>query len=282
MNLEQFQQWRLNDVKTPLVMGILNITPDSFYDGGKYLNVNAAYDYAMRMVADGAHIIDLGGESSRHGADYVSVDEELSRVIPVIEKIRQVSDVCISIDTYKAMVMQEAVLAGASLINDIMALQHENALVTAAQLNVPICLMHMHGMPKTMQQEPMQNENVIAAINAFFSQRIAACLDAGIHSDRLILDPGFGFGKTLQQNMCLVKQIASFKTHQLPLLLGVSRKSSLKTILAAYPEELSVAGTTVAVYAMMHGVSIIRTHDVSSICAALLILENLGKSYDCA
>ena len=259
-------------------MGILNITPDSFYDGGRYIKVNDAFDHAMQMIHDGVDIIDLGGESSRPGATAVSLDEELSRVMPVIEKIRAASDVCISIDTYKSEVMREAVNAGASMINDIMALQSDNALATAAKLNVPVCLMHMHGIPMTMQQAPIQTDNLIDTINQFFTQRIADCIHAGIEKHNLILDPGFGFGKTLQQNMLLTNKISAFSQHQLPILLGVSRKSSLQKVLQSRVSDLMAGGIALAVFAVMNGVGIIRTHDVSATLAALLMLGELHEA----
>jgi dihydropteroate synthase len=278
VNKVDLHNWCQQTQRSPLIMGILNCTPDSFSDGGKYYNLDKAYDHAMYMIEAGADLIDIGGESSRPGATVVSVDEELMRVIPIIEKIRTVSDICISIDTYKARVMQEAVACGASMINDIMALQDLNALQTAAALDVPICLMHMHGVPSTMQNTPMDTTNLITTINNFFTQRITACLAVGIARDRLILDPGFGFGKTLEHNMLLMQHLTAFNVHNLPLLLGASRKSSLQKLLQTYSSDLVSAGIALAVFAVINGVGIIRTHDVDATHAAFLILRRMNEA----
>jgi dihydropteroate synthase len=286
LNTAQFKQWgdfcsqstlSTNPQQT-LIMGILNVTPDSFSDGGTYYAKERAVEHAHRMIAEGADLIDIGGESSRPGALPVSLEEELARVIPVIEHLRAESDVCISIDTTKAEVMQAAVCAGASIINDIMALRGNGALAMAAQLNVPVCLMHMQGEPRTMQNNPQYKQDVVDEINAFFQQRIEACLSAGIAYKNLILDPGFGFGKTPEHNLRIVNQLAKFHSYHLPLMLGVSRKSTLGIILNT-PVDKRVAGDlAIAVVAALQGVAIIRTHEVFATKQALVMVHAISSS----
>ena len=191
---------RILDLRTPQVMGILNVTPDSFSDGGQHNNYDAAVKHALQMCAEGAAIIDIGGESTRPGAKAVSLNEELDRVIPVIERLKQEVDIPISIDTFKPDVMREAVAAGAGLINDVNALREEGALEVVASLNVPVCLMHMQGTPRTMQKDPVY-ENVTMDVKNFLHDRVVDCERAGIPRDKIILDPGFGFGKTLEHNL---------------------------------------------------------------------------------
>lgn len=226
------------------------------------------------MVQQGVDLIDIGGEASNPygGYEQISVDEELSRVIPVILAIRERSDVCISIDTCKAAVMEQAVAAGASMINDIMALQGKDALETARRLDVPVCLMHMQGTPETMQVAPHYPQGVVSAVNAFFSERIGACLAAGIAKQHLILDPGIGFGKSTSHNLSILNQIEAFDHHQLPVLLGVSRKGFIGQILNKNISERMIGGLSVALYAVMQGVKMIRTHDVDETSQALRML----------
>lgn len=286
MNKEQFLQWfqegsralssQVTD-KKPLVMGILNVTPDSFSDQGRFVAVKDAVARAFEMVSEGADIIDVGGESSRPGAIPLSLDEELTRVIPVIESIRAESDVCISIDTYKANVMQAAVIAGASLINDIKALSEENALTTAVQLKVPVCLMHMQGTPETMQKNPHYDLDIIDEINQFFRQRIQTCLEAGMRREYMILDPGFGFGKTVQHNLRMVHRFKEFDCHQLPLLLGLSRKSTIGTVLNKSVDQRLIGSLAATVYAAIQGAAIFRTHDVRETKQALQMVEAISK-----
>ena len=271
MNKEQFKQWcefhqaSSLEVKLrkPLIMAVLNVTPDSFSDGGKFLKTEDALLQAHKMIADGADLIDIGGESSRPGALPITCEEELARVIPVIERLCKESEVCISIDTTKAQVMHAAIHAGASIINDISALNSEESLAVAAELDVPICLMHMQGEPRTMQNFPHYTHDVVDEINAFFQQRIELCVAAGIKRKHLILDPGFGFGKTPEHNLRVVKHFTKLKQHKLPLMLGVSRKSTLGTILKSPVEKRLAGGLAIAVYAALQGVSLIRTHDVA-------------------
>jgi dihydropteroate synthase len=214
----------------PVIMGILNVTPDSFSDGGRFASVEPALAHALEMQAQGADIIDIGGESTRPGAESVSVDEELRRVIPVIEALRQHSQVPISIDTSKPEVMRAAVAAGASLVNDVYALRAPGAVETCAELAVPVCLMHMQGEPRSMQQNP-RYQNVVAEISEFLLARAQACIDHGIAEQHIILDPGFGFGKTTVHNLQMLAQIRTFCESGFPLLVGISRKSMFAEIL---------------------------------------------------
>lgn len=249
-------------VKKPLIMGILNVTTDSFSDGGCYYALDDAYRQAERMISEGADIIDIGGESTRPGASSVSLDEELSRVIPIIEKIFANTGHCISIDTSKPEVMSAAVSAGAAMINDILALRAPGALKTAAELGVPVCLMHMLGKPETMQQHPDYPQGVVAGIQQFFVERLEACRLAGVSHEHIIIDPGFGFGKTVEHNLQLLKALDAFQELNLPVLIGVSRKSTIGALLSKQTDERLYGSLAMAAYAAMKGVSIIRVHDV--------------------
>jgi len=259
----------------PLIMGILNVTPDSFSDGGRYMEPSEALRQAEGMISHGADIIDIGGESSRPGAVSVSMDEELSRVIPVIERIRQNSDICISIDTCKADVMHAAVEAGASFINDITALRGEGALAMAVSLDVPVCLMHMLGSPLFMQDNPGYVNNVVDEINQFFHQRIETCIKAGMARERLIIDPGFGFGKSTQDNLMIIRRLADVQRHNLPILLGVSRKSTIGVVLQNPVSQRLIGGIAIAIFAALQGVALIRTHDVDETNQALRMLDSV-------
>ncbi|GGI84274.1 dihydropteroate synthase [Legionella impletisoli] len=261
--------------KKPFIMGIVNVTPDSFSDGGRYLKPDLAVQKARELIRQGANLIDIGGESSKPGACPISATEELDRVIPVLEQLRAETDTPISIDTYKPLVMIEAVCAGATMINDIFALRSEGALETAAKLDVPVCLMHMQGKPKTMQNHPRYDHSVIDEINYFFQERISACEQAGIQKERLILDPGFGFGKTVQHNLMLIKHFHAFRCHQLPLLLGVSRKSTLGVLLQKEVHERITGGIVMMLFAALQGMAIIRTHDVEETRQALEVMQAL-------
>ncbi len=252
-------------------MGILNLTPDSFSDGGRFLGRDAALRHAMQMVEEGAGIIDIGGESTRPGAQPVSVEQELDRVVPVIETLAGEVSVPISVDTLKPSVMRDAVAAGAGLINDVMALQAPGAIETVAELQVPVCLMHMQGEPRTMQQQP-HYEDVVAEVRDFLSQRVAACEAGGIRRERIVLDPGFGFGKTLAHNLSLLKHLADLDALGLPLLVGISRKSMIGSLLGDAPVDQRVTGSVAAaVVAVMQGAAIIRAHDVKQTVEALQI-----------
>ena len=246
---------------SPVVMGILNVTPDSFSDGGKFSSFELACQHADEMVAQGAIIIDIGGESTRPGAADVSVDDELARVVPLVEYVAKHHDVWISVDTSKPEVMRQAVNAGAHLINDVRALLEPGALETAAQLNVPICLMHMQGAPRTMQSAP-EYQDVIADVFKFLNERIQACLEAGIPRERLLIDPGFGFGKTLEHNYELLAKLDRFEQFELPILIGLSRKSMIGNLLARPTSERLAGSLAGAMIAAQKGAHIIRVHDV--------------------
>ncbi|MBA2709145.1 MAG: dihydropteroate synthase [Tatlockia sp.] len=259
-------------------MGVLNVTPDSFSDGGKYFTHEKAMIKAQQMIEAGADMIDIGGESSKPGAATVSCEEELTRVIPIIKEIRKESDICLSIDTTKAQVMHEAVAAGASMINDISGFRSNESLALAVKLDVPLCIMHMQGNPETMQNKPFYSQNLIEELNQFFKQRIATLIAAGIKRQNLIIDPGFGFGKTVEHNMELVNRIAEFKRHDLPLMLGVSRKCSLGLILNAPVNRRLSGGLAIAVFAALQGVAIIRTHDVEETNQAFIMLQAIKEA----
>ena len=259
---------RALDLSQPQVMAVLNVTEDSFSDGGKWLDPRQALEHALQMAADGAAIIDVGGESTRPGAIPVSLDEELDRVIPIIEAISSAIDIPISIDTSKAEVMSAAVVAGAGMINDVWALRLPGALEAAAAANVPVCLMHMQGDPGNMQENP-DYDNVIDEINGFFIERLSATASAGIEQDMLLLDPGFGFGKTLAHNLEILGQLDAFDYFDLPLLVGLSRKSMLGQITGAGVDGRLPAGIAAATIAAIQGAKIIRTHDVAASVQAL-------------
>ncbi|WP_063652727.1 dihydropteroate synthase [Aliivibrio fischeri] len=257
------------------VMGILNVTPDSFSDGGQFTHLDAALKQAEKMVNAGVSFIDIGGESTRPGAPEVSLQEELDRVLPIIEAVHQRFDTWISIDTSKAVVMEEAVKAGADLINDVRALQEPNALEVAAKANVPVCLMHMQGQPRTMQSNPSY-QDLFSDISDFLSERIDACQSVGIAKDKLILDPGFGFGKTLAHNYQLLAELERFHQFGLPLLAGMSRKSMVFKLLDVEPKMAVSGSLACATIAAMKGAQIIRVHDfeqtmdIVKVCQATL------------
>ena len=256
------------DLKQPQVMGVLNVTPDSFSDGGRFMTPAAARDHARRMAAEGATIIDVGGESTRPGAVPVPEQEELRRVIPVIEAIAGESSAVISIDTRKPAVMSAAVAAGAGMINDISALQAEGALELVARLDVPVCLMHMRGEPRTMQAAPHYRD-VVPEIKAFLSERVAACVRAGIARRRLLIDPGFGFGKGLEHNLRLLKHLEDFNELELPMVVGVSRKSLIGAVLNVTAEERLYGSIALAALAVWQGAAIVRAHDVAATVQAI-------------
>lgn len=282
MNKDQFIQWCLShEVRTslPLIMAIINVTNDSFSDGGRFLKVDKAVEHALKLLAENADILDIGGESSRPGALEISLNEELDRVIPVIEKIRQESDACISIDTRKPVVMREAISAGATFINDISALNDLETLSIVANLQVPVCLMHMQGIPSSMQRDPNYPLGVISQIDAFFEFQINRCLRAGIKKEFIILDPGFGFGKTVQHNLQIIQDLNKFKRHGLPILLGVSRKSTIGHILNKPANERLFGSITLSTLAMLNGMNIVRTHDVEETKQALIMTQAVMNAY---
>ncbi|MGB1297169.1 MAG: dihydropteroate synthase [Psychrobium sp.] len=260
------------DLSQPQIMGILNVTPDSFSDGGKFNQQDVAVKQALQMIDDGATIIDIGGESTRPGAALVSLDEELNRVIPVIKAIREVSKVWISIDTSKAQVMKQAIAAGADLINDVRALSEEGALTVAAKANVPVCIMHMQGQPKTMQDNPSYID-VIDEVCEFLESRITECISAGIKRENIILDPGFGFGKTMEHNFRLVNKFSQFLKFELPLLAGLSRKSMFDHLLGLKVEERLASSLTGALLCAQQGAHILRVHDVKETSHMLKVMQ---------
>ncbi|HAV6898702.1 TPA: dihydropteroate synthase [Vibrio vulnificus] len=265
------------DLSFPAVMGILNVTPDSFSDGGQFNALDAALAQAERMIAAGVSIIDIGGESTRPGAPEVSLEEELKRVIPAIQAIRQKHDVWISIDTSKAEVMKQAIEAGADLINDVRALQEPGALAVAAKAQVPICLMHMQGQPRSMQHNPSY-QDVLKEVGEFLEERVAACEEAGIAKELLILDPGFGFGKTIEHNYHLLAHLEEFHQLGLPILAGMSRKSMVFKLLNKKPADCMVASVTCATIAAMKGAQIIRVHDVEETVEAMRVIQMMHKN----
>lgn len=258
------------DLSVPRVMGVLNVTPDSFSDGGRYLAADDALRQAEKMVAAGASIIDIGGESTRPGAAPVSTDEELARVIPVIERLAGALDVVLSVDTSKPAVMREAVAAGAGLVNDVTALRAPGAVQEVAGLAVPVCLMHMQGEPRTMQSGP-RYDDVVADVGAFLGDRIAVCEAAGIPRERLLVDPGFGFGKTLEHNLALLRGLERLATLGVPLLVGLSRKSMLGTLTGRPVEARIAASVAAALIAVQNGARIVRVHDVPETVDALAV-----------
>ncbi|MEZ5536796.1 MAG: dihydropteroate synthase [Thiolinea sp.] len=255
------------------VMGILNVTPDSFSDGGQFIGREQALRHADEMVQDGVAIIDIGGESTRPGAQDVSEQQELERVIPVLELIKKRFDIPVSVDTSKAVVMSEAISAGADMINDVRALQEEGALQACADSDVEICLMHMLGQPRTMQQNPFYN-NLVEDIAGFFGERLTACEQSGISGDRIWLDPGFGFGKTLEHNVSLLRQLDELNRFGLPLLVGISRKTMIGKLLDDRPVDGRLQGSVAAaVIAAMNGAKMLRVHDVKATVDALKIVQ---------
>ncbi|WP_336757834.1 dihydropteroate synthase [Aeromonas hydrophila] len=255
-------------LERPHVMGILNVTPDSFSDGGHFNQLGRAMTHARQMVAEGATLIDIGGESTRPGAPDVSEQEELDRVIPVVERMVAELEVMISLDTSKAAVMREGCAVGAHLINDVRALLEPGALAAAAVADVPVCLMHMQGQPRTMQAEP-HYDDLLGEVRAFFDERIAACLAAGIRREQLLLDPGYGFGKTLAHNYQLLAQQEKLLDYQLPLLVGMSRKSMIGNLLGCPVDERLAGSLACALIGMQRGARIIRVHDVRATMDAL-------------
>lgn len=253
---------RVLDLAHPQVMGILNVTPDSFSDGGRFRQRDEALRHAAAMVAAGASLIDVGGESTRPGALQVSADEELQRVAPVVEAIAAELDVIISVDTSCPQVMRESARLGAGLINDVRSLHREGALQAAAESGLPVCLMHMQGEPENMQKNP-HYDDLLAEVQAFFAERMAACAAAGIAAERIILDPGFGFAKNLQHNLSLFKHMQVLHGFARPLLVGVSRKSMIGQALGREVDQRLAGGLALAALAVTKGACILRVHDVA-------------------
>ncbi len=265
------------DLARPVVMGILNVTPDSFSDGGRFLSRDAALARARQMQAEGAAIIDIGAESTRPGALPVSEQEELDRILPVVEAVAAEVDAVISVDTSTPAVMREAAARGAGLINDVRALRRPGALAAAAATGLPVCLMHMQGEPGSMQGNP-QYRDPVAEVMDFLAARMADCVAAGIARERLLVDPGFGFGKTLAHNLALLDGLARFAALGCPLLVGLSRKSMLGAVLGGAPVDQRLhAGLAAAVIAVQNGAAIVRVHDVKASADALAMVDVLRR-----
>ena len=255
----------------PHVMGIVNVTPDSFSDGGKFSSTDMAVEHALKLIAEGADILDVGGESTRPGAHPVSLDEELSRVIPVIETLSKLTTVPISIDTYKPEVMRQAIVAGADIVNDVRALQEPGALDVVAKSQAGVCLMHMQGTPQTMQLEP-NYEDVVAEVKQFLIDRMNIAIRHGIVKNRILIDPGFGFGKTRAHNISLIQHLDALNVIDQPLLVGLSRKSVLGAITGGDEVQRLYASIAASVISAMKGAKILRVHDVKATVDALKVV----------
>ncbi|HEU0233790.1 MAG TPA: dihydropteroate synthase [Gallionella sp.] len=264
------------ELSRPLVMGIVNVTPDSFSDGGQHFQHDAALAHARQLITEGADIIDIGGESTRPGAQPVSVQEELDRVLPIIEGLRG-APVPISVDTCKPQVMHAAIAAGVQMVNDINALQDAAAMNAVATGNVAVCLMHKQGNPQTMQTQP-QYQNVVPEVSGFLRARIAAAEAAGIRRERIVIDPGFGFGKTLAHNLDLLRHLDKLRELGVPVLAGLSRKSMLGALTGREAGDRVAASVAAALIAVQRGASIVRVHDVRETVDALKILNAINKS----
>lgn len=270
------------DLSRPAVMGVLNVTPDSFSDGGVFLSPQKAVAQALRMAEEGADIIDIGGESTRPGAPPVSAQEEIDRVVPVIAAVREKIRLPISIDTSKPEVMRAAVAAGAGFINDVRALRTDGTLEAAAELHVPVCLMHMQGEPRTMQDDP-RYADVVGEVRDFLKERRDACMNAGIPAARIVVDPGFGFGKTLEHNLELLRGLKKLQNLGAPILAGLSRKSMIGKAIGLPVERRLHASVALAVMAVQNGARIVRVHDVGPTVEALRMWEavypeNVGRN----
>lgn len=262
-------------LERPLIMGVVNVTPDSFSDGGLFADTARAVAHARRLVGEGADILDLGGESTRPGAAPVSLDEERRRVLPVLEALAA-GGVPVSVDTRKPGLMREAIAAGASMINDVLALSAPGALEAAAQAPVAVCLMHMQGDPGTMQVNPSY-QDVVREVRAYLAGRIVAAERAGISRDRIVVDPGFGFGKTLEHNLALLRALAEFKSLGVALLAGLSRKAMLGKLTGREPQERVHGSVAAALLAVQNGAQIVRVHDVAATRDALAVWNAVKK-----
>ena len=262
---------RVLGLEQPVVMGVLNVTPDSFSDGGKFVRLDAAVERGVQMAEEGAAVIDVGGESTRPGAQPVGLDEELRRVIPVIARLRSRTQAILSVDTSKAEVMRAAAAAGAAMINDVRALREPGALEAATMSGCAVCLMHMLGEPRMMQDSPTY-QDVVAEVRGFLAARVAACVGAGLAAERIVLDPGFGFGKTLAHNLQLLRHLSDLSVSGLPILAGLSRKSMVGALTGRPPEERVEGSVALAVIAALNGARILRVHDVGATVDALKVV----------
>ena len=278
MNIKNFNDWLLSKKKQSLIMGILNVTPDSFSDGGKYLEKKTAINHALEMIDQGADIIDIGGESTRPFSDPVSLKEEISRVVPVIEGIRKESDICISIDTTKSQVATAALNSGASVINDVSAMEVDPLMVDVAlKFDCPLIIMHMKGTPKNMQDDP-QYESLISDIKDYLLDRIDFIISKGINPKKIVIDPGIGFGKTVENNFEIIKNLNHFTKMNFPVLLGASRKSFIGISLNL-PEKDRLEGSLAAnIIGLQNGAKIFRVHDVAETNKALIIANKIFNS----
>jgi dihydropteroate synthase len=261
--------------RLPLVCGILNVTPDSFSDGGRFDSLDRAVEHGCTLAADGADLIDIGGESTRPGSRPPTLAEELDRVVPVVEALARQVPVPLSVDTSRPEVMRAAVTAGASMINDVRALRSPGALLAAAELGVPVCLMHMQRSPETMQRDP-RYEDVVAEVCAFLSERKRACLAAGIRPEHVVVDPGFGFGKTLSHNVALLASLDGLSSLGVPIMVGLSRKSMLGQLTGRDVGDRLPASLAAAVIAAQRGAAVLRVHEVAATRDALAILGAVG------
>lgn len=259
------------DLDRPLIMGVVNVTPDSFSDGGRFGDARLAIDHALGLAEAGADLLDVGGESTRPGAAPVAVEEELRRVLPVVEALAA-RGLAVSVDTRKPRVMREAIAAGAAMVNDVMALREAGAIEAVAQSDVAVCLMHMQGEPQTMQAAP-HYDDVVAEVRSFLTQRIEACEAAGIPRARLVIDPGFGFGKTLAHNLALLKNLGRLAELGVPVLVGMSRKSMLGALTGRPVAEREYAGIAAHLAAVARGAAIVRVHDVAAMRDALSVWQ---------
>ena len=267
------------DLSYPQIMGVLNVTPDSFSDGGKFVSPQAAIAQAHRMVEEGASIIDIGGESTRPGAAQVTEQQELDRVVPVVEALAGEIDAVISVDTSTPSVMLESARAGAGLINDVRALSREGALKAAKNCQLPVCLMHMQGQPDSMQNNPTYN-SVVDEVMGYLQRRVDVCVEQGISTDQLLIYPGFGFGKTLQHNLLLLKELGRFQAMGLPVLVGMSRKSMIGTLLDKPVDQRLFGSLAAAVIAVQKNARIIRVHDVGPTADAIKVAMAVAVEQD--
>lgn len=263
------------DLSRPKVMGIVNVTPDSFSDGGRYVSFSSAIDHACRLIEDGADMLDIGGESTRPGAAEVNEQEELERVLPVIEGLRGIP-VPISIDTWKPAVMRAAINAGATMVNDVNALLADGAIQAVAATGAAVCLMHKQGTPQSMQLQPVYDD-VILEVADFLKQRIAVAEASGMGRERIVIDPGFGFGKSLAHNLTLLRELESFSSLGVPVLAGVSRKSMLGAITGRGVNERLASSVAAAILAVQRGAAIVRVHDVRETVDALKIVNAVNE-----
>lgn len=281
--MDSWQQWRCGnrtlDLSRTQVMGVLNVTPDSFSDGGRFIGQDAAIRHAEAMVQAGAALIDIGGESTRPGAAEVSVQQELDRVLPVVEALAGRVDAALSVDTSTPEVMRESARLGAHLINDVRALSRPGAIAAAVDTGLPVCLMHMQGQPGTMQLSP-QYADVVAEVERYLGERIAACEAAGLRRQQLMVDPGFGFGKTVGHNLALLDQLARFRAFDCPILVGMSRKTMIGEVLGKPVDQRLYGSIAVAVTAALQGAAIVRVHDVAETVDAIAMTNAVQYGTD--